>query len=113
MDTGRIKLIAMDLDGTLTQHKQPIPPKTREALEALAARYRLVMVGAGQVKRIFEQMGHFPVNIIGNYGLQYAEYNARTGEYRKRVNGQKQAVTEEEQAFQAAVWTDDTKQLAK
>ena len=79
MDTSKIKLIAMDLDGTLTQHKQPIPPKTREALEALRRKYRLLMVGAGQVKRIFGQMEQFPVDIVGNYGLQYAEYNAQTG----------------------------------
>lgn len=33
------------------------------------------MVGAGQVRRIFEQMNKFPIDIIGNYGMQYARYN--------------------------------------
>ena len=79
MDKSRIKVIAMDLDGTLTQHKQPLAPLTRATLEALGKRYRLLMVGAGQVQRIFHQMEYFPIDIIGNYGMQYATYNAQTG----------------------------------
>ena len=79
MDKSKIQVIAMDLDGTLTQHKQPPPPLTRATLEALGKRYRLLMVGAGQVQRIFGQMEHFPIDIIGNYGMQYATYNAQTG----------------------------------
>ena len=70
MDT--IKLIAFDLDGTLTQHKEPLCEENRRVLDALAQRYRLVMVGAGQAGRIFRQMGGYPIDIIGNYGLQYA-----------------------------------------
>ena len=80
MDKSKIKVIAMDLDGTLTQHKQPMMPLTRETLVRLGERYKLLMVGAGQVQRIFNQMEHFPIDIIGNYGLQYATYNAETGE---------------------------------
>ena len=79
MDKSRIQVIAMDLDGTLTQHKQPLAPLTRATLEALGKRYRLLMVGAGQVQRIFHQMEYFPIDIIGNYGMQYATYNAQTG----------------------------------
>ena len=41
-----IKLIAMDLDGTLTQHKQPLDKEHRDALEKLAKKYKLLMVGA-------------------------------------------------------------------
>jgi len=78
MNTDKIKVIAMDLDGTLTQHKQPLEPKTREALIMLSEKYKLLMVGAGQVKRIFNQMEHFPIDIIGNYGLQYGVYNSET-----------------------------------
>ena len=78
MDKSKIKVIALDLDGTLTQHKQPLSPEARAALTALSGRYKLLMVGAGQVQRIFNQMEHFPVDIIGNYGLQYATYNAQT-----------------------------------
>lgn len=79
MDKSRIQVIAMDLDGTLTQHKRPLSPLTRATLEALGKRYKLLMVGAGQVQRIFHQMEYFPIDIIGNYGMQYATYNAQTG----------------------------------
>ena len=79
MDQSKIKVIAMDLDGTLTQHKQPLSPEARAALNALGKKYKLLMVGAGQVQRIFSQMEKFPVDIIGNYGLQYAVYNPQTG----------------------------------
>lgn len=78
MNTQNIKVIAMDLDGTLTQHRQPLTPENRAALEALKEKYRLVMVGAGQVMRIFHQLGAFPIDIIGNYGLQYGTYNPKT-----------------------------------
>ncbi len=78
MDKNKIKLIAFDLDGTLTQHKSPLSPENRAVLEKLSEKYKLIMVGAGMCNRIFEQMGHFPIDIIGNYGLQYAEYDATT-----------------------------------
>ncbi len=73
-----VKLIAFDLDGTLTQHKEPLTEENRRVLEALARRYRLLMVGAGQTRRIFRQLGEFPIDIIGNYGLQYARHDAET-----------------------------------
>ncbi len=75
-----IKVIAFDLDGTLTQHKSPLGEENRKILERLAEKYTLLMAGAGQCRRIFDQMGHFPIDIIGNYGMQYAEYNAETGD---------------------------------
>ena len=78
-DKTRIKVIAMDLDGTLTQHKETLTPRHREVLTALSAKYKLLMAGAGQVMRIFRQLGEFPIDIIGNYGLQYGVYNASTG----------------------------------
>ena len=78
IDKSRIRLIAMDLDGTLTQHKQPMSPLTRETLVKLSQKYKLVMAGAGQVMRIFNQMEQFPIDVIGNYGLQYATYNPET-----------------------------------
>ena len=73
-----IKLIAFDLDGTLTQHKTKLDPKNRSVLDRLAAKYRLVMVGAGQCMRIFNQLDGYPLDVIGNYGLQYGAYNAET-----------------------------------
>ena len=76
----KIKLVAFDLDGTLTQHKQPLSEKHREILARLSEKYKLLMVGAGQCIRIFNQMQKFPIDIIGNYGLQYAKYNSETKE---------------------------------
>ena len=70
-----LRVVAFDLDGTLTQHKTPLDAANRAALEALGRRYRLLMVGAGQVMRIFNQMEGFPIDIIGNYGLQFGRYN--------------------------------------
>ena len=76
MDANAIKLIAMDLDGTLTQHKTMLEGQNREALDRLARGHRLLMVGAGGCARIFRQMGQYPIDIIGNYGLQYSAYDA-------------------------------------
>ena len=73
-----IKLLAFDLDGTLTQHKTKLSKEHREILFKLREKYILVMVGAGQVRRIFDQMDGFPIDIIGNYGMQYARYNEET-----------------------------------
>ena len=76
MNTKAVKLVAMDLDGTLTQHKTMLEGANREALDRLGRTYRLLMVGAGQCTRIFRQMEQYPVDIIGNYGLQYSRYDA-------------------------------------
>ena len=73
-----IKVIALDMDGTITQHRTPLCDENRRALEALARKYRLLMVGAGQAMRIFRQLGGFPIDIIGNYGLQFGKYNHAT-----------------------------------
>ena len=70
-----IKLIAMDLDGTLTQHKTPLSEECEATLKRLSERYKLLMVGAGTCRRIFDQLRHFPIDIIGNYGMQVALYN--------------------------------------
>lgn len=73
-----IKLMAFDLDGTLSQHKTPLEPLHRETLYRLREKYTLVMVGAGQCMRIFNQLEHFPIDVIGNYGMQYSRYDADT-----------------------------------
>lgn len=66
------KVIAFDLDGTLTQHKSALEERNRAALEMLSRKYRLLMLGAGSCERIYRQMGEFPIEIIGNYGLQHS-----------------------------------------
>ncbi len=80
MELKNIKVIAMDLDGTLTQHKTPLSSEQRAVLEQLSKKYKLLMVGAGQVMRIFNQLEKFPIDIIGNYGMQYGKYNSETKE---------------------------------
>ncbi|MBQ2751339.1 MAG: phosphomannomutase [Oscillospiraceae bacterium] len=76
---SNIKLIAFDLDGTLTQHKTKLDPVNRAVLEQLQKKYKLLMVGAGAAMRIFNQLDGFPIDVIGNYGLQLGLYNAETG----------------------------------
>lgn len=74
MDVSKIKLVAFDLDGTLTQHKTPLSAEHRAVLDRLGEKYKLVMLGAGMCRRIFNQMGQYPIDIYGNYGMQLALY---------------------------------------
>ena len=78
--------ILFDLDGTLTQHKTPLSPENKAALDALGKKYKLLMAGAGMCHRIFNQMGQYPIDILGNYGLQYAEYNPETKDIEIKQN---------------------------
>lgn len=86
MDVSKIKLVAFDLDGTLTQHKTPLSEEHKQVLDALGKKYKLLMVGAGMCHRIFNQMNRYPIDILGNYGLQYAEYNPETRELEIKRN---------------------------
>ena len=78
MDVSKLKLVVFDLDGTLTQHKTPLSEEHRQVLDALGKKYKLLMAGAGMCHRIFKQMNQYPIDILGNYGLQYAEYHPQT-----------------------------------
>jgi len=64
------RLICFDLDGTLTQHRSPLTAENRAVLERLDQKYKLLMVGAGGARRIYDQMGGYPIDILGNYGMQ-------------------------------------------
>ncbi len=75
IDAKKIKIMAFDLDGTLSQHKSPLPKENMETLIALSKKYKILMVGAGMCNRIFNQMEKFPADIVGNYGMQWAKYN--------------------------------------
>ena len=68
----RKKVVAMDLDATLCQPRTPVPWRNLKALEALCGKYACVMVGGGNAPRIHRQMCEFPIDIIGNYGMQVA-----------------------------------------
>lgn len=66
------RLICFDLDGTLSQHKTPITQEVRTMLDRLSEKYKIMMVGAGNAPRIWNQMGQYPIDILGNYGMQEA-----------------------------------------
>lgn len=68
----RKRVVAMDLDATLCQHRTPVPWRNLKALEELCKKYSCVMVGGGNAPRIYNQMCEFPIDIIGNYGMQVA-----------------------------------------
>ena len=74
------KLIAFDLDGTLTAPKQPLTAENKAVLDTLAQRYEIIMAGAGNCKRIYNQMGGYPITIVGNYGME--ESRIVDGEFR-------------------------------
>ena len=79
IDPNAIRVIAFDLDGTLTQHRTPLPAASRAILDRLGERWRLLMVGAGQCRRIYRQMENYPIDVIGNYGMQYCAFDREAG----------------------------------
>lgn len=64
------RLIGLDLDGTLTQHRTPLDKEHRELLDALGKKYKIIMVAAGNARRVHTQMDAYPIDIIANYGMQ-------------------------------------------
>jgi len=76
-----IKLIATDLDGTLTQHRENIIERNREAISLLAKKYKFLIVGAGDAERIYNQINKFDCEIIGNYGMQFGKFNKQNNRF--------------------------------
>ena len=64
------RLLCFDLDGTLSQHKSHMPAENKAVLRRLDEKYKIIMVGAGNATRIYNQMEQFPIDIIANYGMQ-------------------------------------------
>jgi len=74
-----VRVVAMDMDGTITQHRTPLGEENRQTLDRLSAYYRLVIVGAGTCARIRKQLDDYPLDIIGNYGMQAGATDAASG----------------------------------
>lgn len=68
----RYKVVALDLDGTVTQHKSKLNAENLNILKKLMEKYQVVFVGAGTCERIFHQLDGLEVDIIGNYGMQFS-----------------------------------------
>ena len=64
------RLLCFDLDGTLSQHKSHMPQANKDILKKLDEKYKVIMVGAGNAPRIYNQMEQYPIDIIANYGMQ-------------------------------------------
>ncbi len=64
------RLVCLDLDATLSQHRTKPPQENLDALRELEKKYKCIMVGAGNAPRIYKQMGNYPIDILANYGMQ-------------------------------------------
>lgn len=84
------KLLCFDLDGTVTNHKKPLTSENRAVLDKLMSNpeYKVIMVGAGNARRIYDQMGGYAIDIIANYGMQ--ESTVIDGEFTEVRNDKKQ-----------------------
>ncbi len=97
------KLICFDVDGTLTQYKTPLEAENRALLDKLSKIYKLVLVGAGSCKRIFEQTNAYPIDIIGNYGMEEAVV----------TNGRLNIIRQEKLSIDRAFFEEKTEYLRK
>lgn len=79
MNIAPIRVVVFDVDGTITQHKTSINETNKEVLDDLSKRYKLLIVGAGSCHRIHKQLNDYPLDVIGNYGMQAASFNHSTG----------------------------------
>ena len=73
------RLIAFDLDGTLTLHHSPLCPTVRSLLDRLRDRYALLLVSAAPCARAISQTGDYPIDILGNYGMERSLLDPKTG----------------------------------
>ncbi len=72
------RLLAFDLDGTLTRSLSPIEAQNHALLCRLHQKYRIAVFSAGTCRRIHEQLNGYPIDAIGNYGMERAEYNTHS-----------------------------------
>lgn len=95
------KLICFDLDGTLTQHRTALSSENKKVLDILGKKYKLIMVGAGGADRINRQMENYPIDILGNYGMNHAVFR----------NGGLQFVRTDKYAVDKAFFTEKVEYL--
>ncbi len=95
-----IKLVAFDLDGTLTQHKSKLEQKPRDVLSAILGKYQAVMVCAGGCGRVCRQMDGFPIDIIGFYGMERSTFIKGTFQIVDKVR----AINNEEEVTTKIKW---------
>lgn len=99
--TPQYKLLAFDLDATLTAHRCPLEDYNRELLDKLCEKYEVVMCCAGNCPRVYDQMGGYPITILGNYGMQESRI----------VDGEFQIVREETIPVDTAYFMEKTQYL--
>lgn len=97
------RLVCLDLDATLCQHRTAPPPENLAVLDRLQKKYKCVMVGAGNAPRIHGQMGGYPIDILANYGMQEA----------KMVDGKFTIVKQETNHVDRAFFLRETDKLRK
>jgi phosphomannomutase len=81
------KALVFDLDGTLTEPRQSISSTMECRLEELRQKYQIIILGAGNCHRIYNQINHFDfIYIFGNYGLEayHTNYDGLHYVYRNR-----------------------------
>ena len=78
------RAIALDLDGTLTNHEKVVTPKTREALLQASAKGAVIILASGRPTYGIEPVAEcLELNKQGGYILSYNGgniVNAKTGE---------------------------------
>lgn len=80
------KIIAFDLDGTLTQHKSIINKDNLEVLKKISKLYKILIIGAGSCERIGKQLYDVELEILGQYGLEYASLSNDKLTFMRRTN---------------------------
>ena len=66
------KLLCFDVDGTITEKRTGINRENYDLLEVLSKKYKLLIVSSGSCERIYAQLNCFPVEILGNFGMEHS-----------------------------------------
>ncbi len=61
-DRNKIKLVAFDLDGTLTQHRSPLSDEHRAVLDQLSKKYKLLGPGGNDESVYLSDFGYITID---------------------------------------------------